>query len=237
MHHAAPAAISITQATEWGTVYRPAEIAELAELARAHGLRLHMDGARLANAIARLGCSPAAATWRAGVEVLSLGATKNGALAAEAVLVFDPALAKGLAERRKRAGHLLSKMRFLSAQLVAMLEQGRWLRYAAQANAMAAGWPLASGAARAGAGAAGRGQRAVRGDARALDRRPARQGFAFHRWLAPPAGLALPVVRLVTASPRRGGCRRPAPGCRIDRRLADIDPASQVRAMAGYAAR
>ena len=134
-----------------------------------------MDGARLANAVARLGCTPADATWRAGVDVLSLGATKNGALAAEAVVVFDPALAAGLAERRKRAGHLLSKMRFLSAQLVAMLEDGRWLRHAAHANAMAD--RLAAGLAprsRPAAGAAGRGQRAVRGDARAADRSAAR---------------------------------------------------------------
>ena len=100
-----------------------------------------MDGARLANAIARLGCSPAELTWRAGVDVLSLGATKNGALAAEAVVVFDPALAAGLAERRKRAGHLLSKMRFLSAQLVAMLEAGP---LAAPMRATPTPWPTAS---------------------------------------------------------------------------------------------
>ena len=137
VHHATPAAISITQATEWGTVYQPAAVAELGQLARARGLRLHMDGARLANAIARLGCSPAAATWRAGVDVLSLGATKNGALAAEAVLVFDPALAKGMAERRKRAGHLFSKQRFLSAQLLAYLEDGLWLANAGHANRLA----------------------------------------------------------------------------------------------------
>jgi threonine aldolase len=199
VHHAAPAALSLTQATEWGTVYRPAAIAELAELARAHSLRLHMDGARLANAIARLGCSPAAATWRAGVEVLSLGATKNGALAAEAVLVFDPALAKGLAERRKRAGHLLSKLRFLSAQLVAMLEQGRWLRYAAHANAMAD---------RLAAGLAALPELRLVQPVEANELFVAMpepwiaaldgQGFAFHRWLAPP-GVGLPVVRLVTS--------------------------------------
>jgi threonine aldolase len=199
VHHAAPAALSLTQATEWGTVYRPAAIAELAELARAHGLRLHMDGARLANAIARLGCSPPAATWRAGVEVLSLGATKNGALAAEAVLVFDPALAKGLAERRKRAGHLLSKLRFLSAQLVAMLEQGRWLRYAAHANAMAD---------RLAAGLAALPELRLVQPVEANELFVAMpepwiaaldgQGFAFHRWLAPP-GVGLPVVRLVTS--------------------------------------
>ena len=186
VHHASPAAISLTQATEWGTVYRASEIRALADLARAHGLRVHMDGARLANAIARLGCAPAELTWRAGVDMLSLGATKNGALAAEAVVVFDPALAAGLAERRKRAGHLLSKMRFLSAQLVAMLEHGRWLAYAAHANAMAD--RLAAGLA---AIAGVRLVQPVEANelflampeqlAAALDA----EGFAFHGWLDP----------------------------------------------------
>lgn len=199
VHHATPAAVSLTQATEWGTVYQPAAAAELGGLARAHGLRLHMDGARLANAIARLGCSPAAATWRAGVEVLSLGATKNGALAAEAVLVFDPALAKGMAERRKRAGHLLSKLRFVSAQLVAMLEEGRWLRYAAHANAMAD--RLAAGLlALAGPELV---QPVEANELFVALPEPwiaalHEQGFAFHRWGAAP-GTALPVVRLVTS--------------------------------------
>jgi threonine aldolase len=136
VHHVQPAAISISQATEAGTLYRPEEVAALG--ARRYGLALHMDGARFANAVAALGCSPAELTWRAGVDVLSLGATKNGALAAEAVVFFDRARADGFAYRRKRGGHLLSKMRFLSAQLEAYLSDGLWLRCASHANRMAA---------------------------------------------------------------------------------------------------
>jgi threonine aldolase len=138
VHHAQPAVISITQATEAGTLYQPQEIAALGALARCHGLALHMDGARFANAVAALGCAPADLTWRAGVDALSFGATKNGALAAEAVIFFDKAKAADLAYRRKRAGHLFSKMRFLSAQLDAYLADGLWLRNARHANAMAA---------------------------------------------------------------------------------------------------
>ena len=138
VHHVKPAAVSLTQATEWGTVYRPDEIAAIAAFAHAHGLGVHMDGARFANAVAHLGCSPAEVTWRAGVDVLSLGATKNGALCAEAVVFFDATKASEFARRRKRAGHLWSKMRFLSAQLVAYLEDDLWLANARHANAMAA---------------------------------------------------------------------------------------------------
>jgi threonine aldolase len=138
VHHAQPAAISISQATEAGTLYTPAEIAALGALARRRGLALHMDGARFANAVAALGCTPAEITWRAGVDVLSFGATKNGALAAEAVIFFDPAKAVDFAYRRKRGGHLFSKMRFLSAQLEAYLADGLWLRHAAHANRVAA---------------------------------------------------------------------------------------------------
>jgi threonine aldolase len=137
IHNVRPAAISISQATESGTVYTPAAIAELAAFGREKNLPLHMDGARLANAIAHLGCTPAQATWQAGVDVLSLGATKNGAMAAEAVIFFKPALAVEFGYRRKRAGQLFSKMRFVSAQLAAYLQDGLWLRYAANANAMA----------------------------------------------------------------------------------------------------
>jgi threonine aldolase len=199
VHHASPAAISLTQATEWGTVYRPEEVADFARLARERGLRLHMDGARLANALARLGCSPAELTWRAGVDALSLGLTKNGALAAEAVLVFDPALAAGMAERRKRAGQLLSKMRFVSAQLVAMLEKGRWLGYAAHANAMAD--RLAAGL---GAVPGARLVQPVEANElfvampEALIAALRAEGFAFHDWLV-PAGETGPVVRLVAS--------------------------------------
>lgn len=138
VHHVQPAALSISQATEAGTLYRPSEIAALADLARRNGLGFHMDGARFANAVAALGCRPADLTWRAGIDVLSLGATKNGALAAEAVVFFTPERAAEFGFRRKRGGHLFSKMRFLSAQLDAYLADGLWLRLAARANQMAA---------------------------------------------------------------------------------------------------
>ena len=199
VHHVKPAAVSLTQATEWGTVYRPDEIRALSEAARAHGLRVHMDGARLANATARLGCAPAELTWRAGVDVLSLGLTKDGALAAEAVVVFDPTLAEGLAERRKRAGHLLSKMRILSAQLVAMLEEERWLRHAGHANMMAD--RLAAGL---GAIPDLRLVQPVEanelfvGMPQPLIEALWGEGFVFHDWIEPP-GEAGPIVRLVTS--------------------------------------
>lgn len=137
VHHPQPAAVSITQATECGTVYGPDEIASIATTAHRHGLKLHMDGARFANALNYVGCSAAELSWRAGVDVLSFGATKNGALAAEAVVFFEPELAREFEFRRKRGGHLLSKMRFLSAQLEAYLTDGLWLANARHANAMA----------------------------------------------------------------------------------------------------
>ncbi|MDH3793082.1 MAG: beta-eliminating lyase-related protein, partial [Rhodospirillales bacterium] len=121
VHHVQPAAISLTQASEAGTLYTPEEVAAIGDLARQHGLGLQMDGARFANALVALGCSPAEITWRAGVDALAFGATKNGALAAEAVVLFKPELARTFAYRRKRGGHLFSKMRFLSAQLDAYL--------------------------------------------------------------------------------------------------------------------
>jgi threonine aldolase len=136
-HQVVPAMVSLTQATEAGTVYRPDEIAALASLAHERGLAVHMDGARLANAVARLGVTSAEATWRAGVDVLSFGATKGGALAAEAVVFFTPAQAAMMAERRKRAGHLVSKHRFIAAQLEAFLADGLWLDLAGHANGMA----------------------------------------------------------------------------------------------------
>jgi threonine aldolase len=137
VHHVQPACLSITQSTELGTVYRPGEIAALSALAHAHGMKVHMDGARFANALAHLGCTPAEATWRAGVDAMSFGATKNGALGAEAVIFFNPAEARDFEYRRKKAGHLLSKMRFISAQLDAYLEGTRWLDRAACANGLA----------------------------------------------------------------------------------------------------
>jgi threonine aldolase len=138
VHHVLPEAVSITQATEWGTVYAPDEIAGIGETSRRRGLHLHMDGARFANALAHTGASPAELSWKAGIDVLSFGATKNGAMAAEAVIFFNPALAAGFERRRKRAGQLWSKLRFLSAQLLAYLDNDLWLRNAAHANAMAA---------------------------------------------------------------------------------------------------
>jgi len=138
VHHVKPAAVSITQATEWGTVYGLKEISSLTAVAKQHALPVHMDGARFANAMVHLACSPAQATWKSGVDVLSLGASKNGALCAEAVVFFDPALAENFERRRKQAGHLWSKLRYLSCQLLAYLEDDLWLRNARQANAMAA---------------------------------------------------------------------------------------------------
>jgi threonine aldolase len=137
VHHVQPAALSLTQATEWGTVYDLSELTSLSAVARQHQMPVHMDGARFANALTHLGCSAAEATWKSGIDVLSLGATKNGALCAEAVVFFDRSLAEQFERRRKRAGHLWSKLRFLSAQLLAYFEDDLWLQNARQANAMA----------------------------------------------------------------------------------------------------
>src|SRR5439155_12750479 len=136
-HHVSPAVLSLSQATEAGTIYRPDEIRRLAEIAHARGLAVHMDGARLANALARLNASPAEATWKAGVDALSFGATKGGALAAEVILFFDPACGAGMQDRRKRGGQLVSKHRFIAAQIDAYLTDDLWLRLARHANAMA----------------------------------------------------------------------------------------------------
>ena len=137
VHSPLPSAISITQATERGTVYRRDEIAALSQLARREKMALHMDGARFANALAHLKCSPAEITWKAGVDVMSFGATKNGALCAEAVIFFNPDLIRDFEYRRKRGGHLLSRMRVISAQLEAYLTDDLWLRQACAANALA----------------------------------------------------------------------------------------------------
>lgn len=133
-HQSQPSVLSLTQPTDFGTVYPVAELAELAGIARQHGMRVHIDGARLANALVRLGCTPAELTWRAGVDAVSLGATKNGGGSAEAIVVFDPAIADELVYRTKRAGHVTSKMRFQSAQLIAHLTDDLWRRLAANAN-------------------------------------------------------------------------------------------------------
>lgn len=136
-HHVTPAALSLSQATEAGTIYRASEIRRLAEIGHEHRVAVHVDGARFANALVRTNATPAELTWRAGVDVLSFGATKNGALGAEAVIFFDPARTKGMPERRKRGGHLLSKHRFLAAQLDAYLADNLWLDLARHANRMA----------------------------------------------------------------------------------------------------
>jgi threonine aldolase len=138
VHTVRPMALSISQATERGAVYRREEIAALSAVARREGLALHMDGARFANAVAALTCKPADISWRAGVDILSFGATKNGALTAESIIVFDAARAEEIARRRKRGGHLWCKGRFIAAQLLAYLDDGLWLRLASRANALAA---------------------------------------------------------------------------------------------------
>ena len=137
VHQLQPSALSVTQATEFGTVYRPDELTALTTLAHNRKLRVHMDGARFANAVAYLNCHPGDITWRAGIDVLSFGATKNGAIAAEAVVFFDLDCVKDFELRRKRAGHLISKSRYTSAQLLAYVESGAWLRNAQRANALA----------------------------------------------------------------------------------------------------
>lgn len=136
-HTSRPRALSLTNATELGTVYSPAEIRALSEVAKSHGLYMHMDGARFANAIAHLGCHPAEATHEAGIDILSFGGTKNGAMLAEAVVIFNPSLIETFAYIHKRGGQLPSKARYVSAQLQALLEDGLWLKLGAHANAMA----------------------------------------------------------------------------------------------------
>jgi threonine aldolase len=133
-HHSQPAVLSFTQPTDFGTVYPIGELAELAAIARATGLRVHLDGARFANALVALGCTPAEMTWRSGVDVVSLGCTKNGGLSAEAIVVFDDDVADELVYRTKRSGHVTSKMRFQSAQLIAHLADALWLDLARNSN-------------------------------------------------------------------------------------------------------
>ncbi len=137
VHTTQPACVSITQATEVGSVYSVAEIEAISRICKDAGLRLHMDGARFANALVATGATPAELTWKAGVDALSFGATKNGVLTAEAILLFDSTLATEMAYRRKRGGHLLSKMRLLAAQMDAYLDNDLWMANAEHANAMA----------------------------------------------------------------------------------------------------
>ena len=181
VHRIQAAAISITNATEYGASYSADEVAAIGALAKARGLRLHMDGARFANAVVHSGASPADLTWRAGVEVLSFGFVKNGGLSAEALVFFDQSLADESLIRQKRAGHLLSKGRFLAAQILALLDGDLWLDTARAANA---------GAAHIGAAAAGRVLHPVEANevfVRATVDEAATlrgQGFQFYDWAA-----------------------------------------------------
>jgi threonine aldolase len=142
LHRGQPAAVNLTQASDLGTVYSLDEIRAIADVAKTRRLKVHMDGARFANALARLGCSPAEMSWRAGVDILSFGATKNGGALCDAIVVFaqgpNNELADGLAVQLRRAGQVWSKMRFASAQLMAYIEEGLWLRLATASNAAAA---------------------------------------------------------------------------------------------------
>ena len=133
-HHSQPAVLSLTSPTDMGTIYTVDQVAELASIAGESGLRTHLDGARIANAIVALGCTPAELTWRAGVDAVSLGCTKNGALSSEAIVVFDEDAADELVYRTKRSGHVTSKMRFQSAQVIAYLTDDLWLRLASNSN-------------------------------------------------------------------------------------------------------
>jgi threonine aldolase len=202
VHHAQPLAISLTQATELGTVYTPEEIKAIAQVARGHGMKLHMDGARFANALVGLGCTPAELTWKSGVDVLSFGATKNGALAAEAVVFFNPGDAADFEYRRKKSGHLISKMRFVSAQLDAYLADGHWLANARRANALAQ--RLAQGLARARAVSVAHPVSANAVFARmpaSLAARLRAAGAVFYDWGAPKDGEVLARLMLSFATP------------------------------------
>ena len=204
-HHVSPAVLSLSQATEAGTIYRIDELRELAEIAHGRGLAVHVDGARLGNALARMNASPAQATWQAGVDALSFGATKGGALAAEAVVFFDPARAANMQERRKRAGHLVSKHRFLAAQIDAYLAHGLWLKLAHHANAMAD--RLASGLSAAGLCPLWpvEANEVFVALPLPVDRRLVSVGAVYHPWTTDglPGGISLPhdvvLVRLVTS--------------------------------------
>ena len=179
VHWTQPHALSITNATEYGLVYTPDETAAIGALAKARGLNFHVDGARFANALVHLGCTPADLTWRAGVDALSFGFIKNGGMGAEALVFFRPDLADAARVRRKRAGHLQSKGRFLAAQLHAMLDGDLWLRNARTAN---------EGAALLGQAAGGRLVQPVESNALFLKVTPDEaaslraQGFGFYDW-------------------------------------------------------
>jgi threonine aldolase len=196
VHHSQPMAISISQSTEAGTCYTPDEVAAIGAAGAKHGVKFHMDGARFANALASLRCAPAEVTWQVGIDAMSFGVTKNGAMAAEAVIFFDTGLAKDFGYRRKRGGHLFSKGRFAAAQFDAQLTDGLWLRLAAHANAMAS--RIAQGL----AGIPGvsplhpveANELFVLMPERLIDKLEA-AGFLFYRWPTEEG----PCIRLVTA--------------------------------------
>lgn len=191
VHQVQPGALSLTQATECGTVYTPDEVKALADLANSRGWRVHMDGARFANAVAALGCHPGDVTWRAGVDILSLGAIKNGGMTAEALVIFDGSLVESIRFRRKRAGQLPSKGRFNAAQLLAYVEQDQWLATAAAANAGAR--RLADAFPRRLAYAVAANEVFARFTVDEASRLRA-QGFLFYDWGAPADGIARFVV-------------------------------------------
>ncbi len=192
VHQVQPGALSLTQATECGTVYTPDEVNALTSLAKSRGWRVHMDGARFANAVAKLGCHPGDVTWRAGVDILSLGAIKNGGMTAEALVIFEETLVEPIRFRRKRAGQLPSKGRFNAAQLEAYVADGQWLATAAAANAGAQRLAAAAGPRLAHPAQANEVFMALHpGEAERL--RAA--GFLFYDWGAPADG----VVRFVVA--------------------------------------
>lgn len=194
VHQVQPHAISITQATEYGRIYTPSQVAAIGSLAQGRALGLHMDGARFANAVAHLGCHPAELTAQAGVDALSFGVVKNGGMNAEALVFFDMELADVVRYRRKRAGHLQSKGRYLAAQILAMIEGDLWLDNARAANAAAQELAQACGT---------RLFHPVEANEVFVILSPAEQatlrgqGFDFYDWTA-PAGAA-GAVRLVTA--------------------------------------
>ena len=196
-HSGQPVAVSLTEITELGAAYRPDEIAAIAEVAHAHGCGVHMDGARFANAVAALECAPADLTWRAGVDVLSFGGTKNGCIAAEAVVFFDKAAARDAPFQRQRAGQGFSKNWFIAAQFDAYLKDDHWLALAGHANAMAA--RLAAGDRRPPVAGGWRSRPTATRSSRCCRRRPMRA-------CVPPAR-STTRGRRIRCRPRRGRAR------------------------------
>jgi len=204
-HHVSPSVLSLSQASESGTIYRVAEIKELADIAHQRGLAVHVDGARIGNALARMNVSPAEATWKAGVDALSFGATKGGAMGAEAVVFFDPRRGANMPDRRKRGGALLSKHRFIAAQMEAYLEGDLWLKLARHANAMADA--LGAGLAKAGAAPVWpvEANEVFAPLPAAVDKRLKAAGAAYYPWKSEslPRGVTIgagaTLVRLVTS--------------------------------------